>query len=152
MTNTSKLPYRSEANATDFPSWLHTGANSYDSLSVSGIALPPAAGTDQMSPLYAKSRVWPSGEMAGYRSHRGGFSAPAGARHANTMRGIGMANLMALLTYTAGREREHPDCATGLTDIVAEGTLVRRPVISRHVAWPIFPLAYLGGQISAPSK
>ena len=56
MTNTSKLPYRSDANATDLPSWLHTGANSYDSLSVSGIALPPAAGTDQMSPLYSKSK------------------------------------------------------------------------------------------------
>ena len=39
MTNTSKLPYRSDANATDLPSWLHTGANSYDSLSVSGIAV-----------------------------------------------------------------------------------------------------------------
>src|SRR6185369_1121249 len=86
MTNTSKLPYRSEANATDFPSWLHTGANSYDSLRVSGTALPPAAGTDQMSPLYSKSRVWPSGEMAGYRSHNGGLSAPASARHASTVR------------------------------------------------------------------
>src|SRR4030095_2952460 len=101
MTNTSKLPYRSEANATDFPSWLHTAANSYDSLRVSGIALPPAAGTAQKSPLYSKSRVWPSGEMAGYRSQRGELSAPAGARQANTMRAIEMANFIASLSYTA---------------------------------------------------
>src|SRR4029453_16137393 len=95
MTNTSKLPYRSDANATDLPSWLHTGENSYDSLRVSGIALPPAAGTDQMSPLYSKSRVWPSGEIAGYRSHNGDFSLAATARHANTARAKEMENFIA---------------------------------------------------------
>ena len=84
MTNTSKLPYRSEANATDLPSWLHTGANSYESLSVSGTALPPADGTDQMSPLYSNSSVVPSGEMAGYRSQSGDSWACSAVRQANT--------------------------------------------------------------------
>src|SRR5262245_18580290 len=101
MTNTSKLPYRSEANATDFPSWLHTGAKSYDSLRVSGIALPPAAGTDQMSPLYSKSRVWPSGEMAGYRSHSGSFSPAAAARPASITSASDGMSFMAWLSYTA---------------------------------------------------
>jgi hypothetical protein len=45
------------------------------------MALPPTAGTDQMSPLYSKSRVRPSGEIAGYRSHKGASSAAVKARH-----------------------------------------------------------------------
>ncbi len=98
MTNTSKLPYRSEAKATDVPSWLQTGANSYDSPSVSGTAVPPADGTDQMSPLYSNSSVAPSGEMAGYRSQRGGSWACAAVRQANT-RATAMAGFMTCVPF-----------------------------------------------------
>jgi hypothetical protein len=69
ITNTSKVPYLSDANAMTRPSWLQTGANSYDSLIVKGIAEPPADGTDQMSPLYSKSIDCPSGDIAGYLNH-----------------------------------------------------------------------------------
>src|SRR5262245_14522722 len=96
MTNTSKLPDRQEVNDPDFPSGLHPGANSYDSMTVVGIALRPAPRTDQMSPLYAESRVWPAGGLAGYRSQRGEFSGPAGASHAKTIRALDVANPMAL--------------------------------------------------------
>ena len=50
MRKTSKLPWRSDAKASEEPSGDHTGWKSYASWVVSGTARPPAAGTRYRSP------------------------------------------------------------------------------------------------------
>ena len=56
--------------------------------------------------VYTKSRVWPSGEMAGYRSHNGEFSAAGAAdmRHDEREK---WSNFIASHTHRASRKFPH---------------------------------------------
>lgn len=59
-------PSRVDSKASHRPSGLKQLRSSSDGCAVSRAAVPPAAGTDQRSPAYAKTIAAPSGDTVGY--------------------------------------------------------------------------------------